>query len=56
MKTKNKEVKLTNIERAVILLAGYMEDPMHSDYRVRDHIIEVLGFEPLSPIIKRKKK
>lgn len=53
MKKPPEIARLTQVERAIILLAGYLEDPNHSDYRVRDHVIEVLGYEPLT---KEQKK
>ena len=36
---------ITAIEEAILILAEYIEDVNHSDYKVKRHIAEVLGVE-----------
>ena len=42
---KNKQIKLNKIERAILLLAEYLENPQHDQFKVRQHILEMLGLE-----------
>jgi len=45
---KKKQVKrVTKVERGLIVLANYLEDPCHDQYRVRDQILEILGLEEI---------
>lgn len=37
--------KLTRIEEAILMLADYLEDEMHADYKIKQHIMEILGVE-----------
>ena len=38
-------MKLTKEQEAIILLADYLEDHNHADYKVKKHIMEILGIE-----------
>lgn len=47
MKKKRKFHKLTRIEKSLILLADYMEDPTHDRYQMKKMILDILGLELL---------
>lgn len=40
--------EITPIEMAIITLATYLEDPSHDDYKVKEHILEILGLEDVN--------
>jgi len=42
---KRKIAKLNRIERALLLIADYLEDPNHCDYKAREHVMSILGYE-----------
>lgn len=44
-RTNKKLVKLTKEQEAIIYLATMMENPMHHDYKLRMHILDILGLE-----------
>lgn len=52
-KKKLKTVKLSKIERAILLLADYMEDPMHDEYKIKMQVLDILGYE-FTPLTKKK--
>lgn len=56
MTKKIKPVKLSRIEKAILRLAAYMEDPMHDQYHICDEITDILGYEYIAPLPKRRKK
>lgn len=37
--------KLSKVERAIILLADYMEHPNHDQYHIQKHVLDILGYE-----------
>lgn len=47
MKTNptRKSAGLNKYEKALILLAEYMEDPMHDQYRIKAQVLDMLGLE-----------
>lgn len=46
MTTPNEHERIiTPVEMAIITLASYLEDPVHDDYKVKEHILEILGLE-----------
>ncbi len=50
MSTQKKERKLTPIEEALIVLAGYVECNPFEDYKVQKHIADILGLEKLPKV------
>lgn len=44
-KKKRKIIKLNRIEKAILFLAEYMEDPMHDQYKIRAMTLDILGLE-----------
>lgn len=40
-----KKTRLDQMEEAIIMLADYAEDVSHADYKVKKHILEILGLE-----------
>lgn len=51
-----KTVKLTKVEKAILELAKFMQDPCHHDYRVHSIILDILGYESLPKTINKSKK
>jgi len=47
---KIRTVKLSRIEQAIFCLAGFMEMPDHDSYQVKNAILDILGYEPITPI------
>lgn len=45
MEKKQKIKKITPIEEAILCLADYLENPNHDEYKVREHIMWILGIE-----------
>lgn len=54
--TKKKAKKLSRIEQALILLAEYMQDPVHDQYMVKAQVLDILGLQEVLPANKPKKK
>lgn len=54
-KPRKRTVHLTKVQKAILLLANYMEDPMHHDYRVQNHVLDILGLELVPTKSKRTK-
>lgn len=46
-KRKRKLVKLNKIEKAILFLAEYMEDPNHDQYRIKTMVLDILGLEEI---------
>lgn len=42
---KKQEVKLTRIEKAIIILARHLERCPYCDYKVEQQVLEELGYE-----------
>lgn len=53
---KKKNVHLTKIEQAILLLAEYLEDPTHDQFRVFEHVADVLGYRVRKSPQKQKRK
>ncbi len=45
--------KINKVEKAIIYLAWMLEDPLHDQYRLRDHVLDILG---LQDVPKKKSK
>lgn len=44
---RNTFLKPSREEEAIMALADYLEDPMHDQYKVKEHIMDILGLEML---------
>lgn len=42
-----RKIKLTKVEEALIYLASMCESPNHDQYKLRAHILDILGYEEL---------
>ena len=55
IKKKRKVAKLNRIEKAFLYIAGMMEDPVHDQYMIKAHILDILGLEEVKGRSNKKK-